>query len=48
MEPDVKSRNVLIEIPGTDKADEFVIIGGHIDSWGNHTYLCTLLILIVI
>jgi hypothetical protein len=25
--------NVLAEIPGTDLADEIVIIGGHIDSW---------------
>lgn len=25
--------NVLAEIPGTDKAEEMVIVGGHIDSW---------------
>ncbi len=25
--------NVVGEIPGTDKADEIVMIGGHIDSW---------------
>jgi len=25
--------NVLAEIPGTDLADELIIIGGHIDSW---------------
>jgi carboxypeptidase Q len=27
------SRNVIADIPGTDKADEVVVIGGHIDSW---------------
>ena len=25
--------NVVAEIPGTDKADEIVMLGGHIDSW---------------
>ncbi len=25
--------NVIAEIPGTDKADEVIIIGGHLDSW---------------
>ncbi|MBC8370353.1 MAG: M20/M25/M40 family metallo-hydrolase [Planctomycetes bacterium] len=25
--------NVLAEIPGTDLADEIIIVGGHIDSW---------------
>jgi hypothetical protein len=25
--------NVVAEIPGTDKADEVVMLGGHIDSW---------------
>jgi carboxypeptidase Q len=25
--------NVLAEIPGTDKADEVVMLGGHLDSW---------------
>jgi hypothetical protein len=29
--------NVLADIPGTDKADEFVIVGGHIDSWDGAT-----------
>jgi carboxypeptidase Q len=33
VEPDVPSRNIIIDLPGTDKADEFVLIGGHIDSW---------------
>ncbi len=27
------SYNVLAEIPGTDKADEIVMLGGHLDSW---------------
>jgi len=25
--------NVIAEIPGTDKADEVVLLGGHLDSW---------------
>ena len=25
--------NVIAEIPGTEKPDEYVIVGGHIDSW---------------
>ncbi len=29
----VESGNVIAEIPGTDLADEIVIIGGHLDSW---------------
>jgi hypothetical protein len=29
----VPLHNVIAEIPGTDKADEFVVVGGHIDSW---------------
>jgi hypothetical protein len=29
----VPQYNVIAEIPGTEKPDEFVIIGGHIDSW---------------
>ena len=32
--PDGKtSYNVIAEIPGTDKADEVVMLGGHLDSW---------------
>jgi hypothetical protein len=27
------SYNVIAEIPGTDKADEVVMVGGHLDSW---------------
>ena len=27
------SYNVVAEIPGTDKADEVVMLGGHLDSW---------------
>jgi hypothetical protein len=29
--------NVSIEIPGTDKADEVVMLGGHLDSWHSAT-----------
>jgi hypothetical protein len=29
----VMGQNTIAEIPGTDKADEFVMIGGHMDSW---------------
>jgi carboxypeptidase Q len=29
----VTSHNVIADITGTDKADEIVIIGGHLDSW---------------
>lgn len=29
----VPSGNVLAEVPGTDRADEIVLIGAHIDSW---------------
>ncbi len=32
-EPDVQSGNVIGEIPGSEKPDEVVVIGGHIDSW---------------
>lgn len=30
---DPMSYNTIAEIPGTDKADEIVMLGGHIDSW---------------
>jgi hypothetical protein len=29
--------NAIAEIPGTDKADEIVLIGGHLDSWQSAT-----------
>ncbi|MCH2111690.1 MAG: M20/M25/M40 family metallo-hydrolase [Planctomycetes bacterium] len=29
--------NVIAEIPGTDKADELIIMGGHLDSWDGAT-----------
>jgi len=32
-----KAFNVVAEIPGTDKADEVVMCGGHIDSWHGGT-----------
>ncbi|MGQ0643551.1 MAG: M28 family metallopeptidase [Gemmatimonadaceae bacterium] len=31
--PDVPSRNVIGEIVGSEKPDEIVVMGGHIDSW---------------
>ncbi|MFQ5651886.1 MAG: M20/M25/M40 family metallo-hydrolase [bacterium] len=31
--PDVPSANVIGEIPGSEKPDEIVLIGGHLDSW---------------
>ncbi len=34
---DRQGYNVLAEIPGTDKKDELVMLGGHIDSWTGGT-----------
>jgi len=31
--PDVPSRNVVAEIVGSEKPEEIVVLGGHIDSW---------------
>lgn len=31
--PPAKSANVIAEIPGTDRADEIVLLGAHLDSW---------------
>lgn len=31
--PDVPSRNIIAEIKGTEKPEEIVVLGGHIDSW---------------
>jgi hypothetical protein len=36
-EDDLNAYNVIGEIPGTDKKDEFVMLGGHIDSWSPGT-----------
>jgi hypothetical protein len=33
----IKLYNVLADIPGTEKPDEIVIVGGHIDSWDGAT-----------
>jgi carboxypeptidase Q len=33
MLPDAKSANVIGEIPGRERPEEIVVIGGHIDSW---------------
>ena len=32
-EPDAPSMNVLIDLPGSELPDEYVVIGGHGDSW---------------
>jgi hypothetical protein len=34
---DLNAYNILGEIPGTDKADEIVMLGGHFDSWHTGT-----------
>jgi len=34
---DLRSYNAVAEIPGTDKANEVVMIGGHLDSWHSGT-----------
>jgi carboxypeptidase Q len=31
--PDVPSRNVVAELPGSERPQEVVVVGGHIDSW---------------
>ncbi len=31
--PDADTFNVIADLPGTDKADEVVIVSGHLDSW---------------
>ena len=33
MLPDVQSRNVVAEIAGSERPEEVVVMGGHIDSW---------------
>jgi carboxypeptidase Q len=34
---DLQGYNVVAEIPGTDKKDELVMLGGHLDSWASGT-----------
>ena len=34
---DLRGYNVVAEIPGTDRKDEIVMLGGHIDSWSPGT-----------
>ncbi len=34
---DLNGYNTVAEIPGTDKADEIVMLGGHLDSWQGGT-----------
>jgi hypothetical protein len=36
----VKQYNVIADLPGTDKPDEYVIVGGHIDTWDSATGTC--------
>jgi carboxypeptidase Q len=33
MYPDAKSYNVIAEIKGSEKPDEVIVVGGHLDSW---------------
>ncbi len=33
----IVQNNVIAEIPGSEKPDEFVIVGGHLDSWDGAT-----------
>lgn len=33
LEDDLRAYNTLGDIPGTDRADEYVMIGAHLDSW---------------
>ena len=35
--PDLTAYNTVAEIPGSDKADELVMVGGHMDSWHSGT-----------
>jgi len=37
VDTDLNSLNVIAELPGTDKADEIVMIGAHFDSWHSGT-----------
>ena len=37
VDADLNSLNVIAELPGTDKADEIVMIGAHFDSWHSGT-----------
>src|SRR5262245_23651474 len=37
LDEDTNSFNVVAEIPGTDKADELVMLGAHFDSWHSGT-----------
>ncbi|HLU24946.1 MAG TPA: M20/M25/M40 family metallo-hydrolase [Longimicrobiales bacterium] len=34
---DLRAYNTLADLPGTDKADEYVMIGAHLDSWHTGT-----------
>jgi Zn-dependent M28 family amino/carboxypeptidase len=34
---DLNGYNTVAEIPGTDKKDEIVMLGGHLDSWQSGT-----------
>lgn len=34
-EPDAMSRNLVVTLPGSEFQDQYVVVGGHIDSWDN-------------
>lgn len=36
-EDDLKAYNTFADLPGTDKADEYVMLGAHLDSWHTGT-----------
>jgi carboxypeptidase Q len=36
-EDDLRAFNVLADLPGSDRANEYVMIGGHLDSWHTGT-----------
>src|SRR5262249_59118193 len=37
LDADLNSFNIVAELPGTDKADELVMLGAHFDSWDSGT-----------
>src|SRR5262249_5780522 len=37
LDQDLNSFNVVADVPGTDKADELVMLGAHFDSWHSGT-----------
>src|SRR5262249_58509551 len=37
LDADQEAFNIIAELPGTDKADELVMLGAHFDSWDSGT-----------